>query len=136
MTLLTSILATIAAQSDTLAQLTDSVAQATSAATPASQEISVWSLCLKGGIIMIPLAVLSIISIYILIERYLAISAAAKEDNTFMQRIKDYIHDGEIESAIKLCRRTNTPYSRLIMKGISRIGRPMKIGRASCRERV
>ena len=125
MTLLTSILATIAAQSDTLAQLTDSVAQATSAATPTSQEISVWSLCLKGGIIMIPLAVLSIISIYILIERYLAISAAAKEDNTFMQRIKDYIHDGEIESAIKLCRRTNTPYSRLIMKGISRIGRPM-----------
>ena len=122
MTLLTSILATIAAQSDTLAQLTDSVAQATSAATPTSQEISVWSLCLKGGIIMIPLAVLSIISIYILIERYLAISAAAKEDNTFMQRIKDYIHDGEIESAIKLCRRTNTPYSRLIMKGISRIG--------------
>lgn len=65
------------------------------------------------------------ISIYILIERFLAIKSAAKEDNTFMKRIKDYIHDGEIESAMNLCKNTNTPYSRLIMKGISRIGRPM-----------
>ncbi|MEE0907729.1 MAG: MotA/TolQ/ExbB proton channel family protein, partial [Muribaculaceae bacterium] len=123
--MLSTIFAAIAAQSDTLAQVTDSIASTAAATTPADQELSVWSLCLKGGIIMIPLAILSIISIYILIERYLAITAAAKEDNTFMKRIKDYIHDGEIESAMKLCRRTDTPYSRLIMKGISRIGRPM-----------
>ncbi len=90
-----------------------------------TQELSVWELTLKGGIIMIPLAILSIISIYIFIERFLAISTAAKEDNTFMKRIKDYIHDGEIESAMNLCKKTDTPYSRLIMKGISRIGRPM-----------
>ena len=123
--MLSTIFAAIAAQSDTLAQVTDSIASTAAATTPADQELSVWSLCLKGGIIMIPLAILSIISIYILIERYLAITAAAKEDNTFMKRIKDYILDGEIESAMKLCRRTDTPYSRLIMKGISRIGRPM-----------
>ena len=42
-----------------------------------------------------------------------------------MQRIKDYIHEGEIESARNLCDRTATPYARLIDKGISRIGRPM-----------
>ena len=42
-----------------------------------------------------------------------------------MQRIKDYIHDGEIDSALNMCRRTNTPYARLIEKGITRIGRPM-----------
>ena len=41
-----------------------------------------------------------------------------------MQRIKDYIHDGEIESAQNLCRQTNSPYARMIAKGISRIGRP------------
>ena len=120
-----SILSTILAQSDTLAMAADSIAATAAATAPTDQELSIWSLCLKGGFIMIPLAVLSIVSIYILIERYLAISAAVREDHTFMQRIKDYIHDGEIESAMKLCRRTNTPYSRLIMKGISRIGRPM-----------
>lgn len=108
---------------DTLGALQQ--AAGTAAAATATQEMSVWELTLKGGIIMIPLAILSVISIYILIERFLAIKTAAKEDKTFMRRIKDYIHEGEIESAVNLCKKTDTPYSRLIMKGISRIGRPM-----------
>ena len=59
MSILNSILATIAAQSDTLAQAADSIAaNAAAGATPVDQELSVWSLCLKGGIIMIPLLVL------------------------------------------------------------------------------
>ena len=95
--------------------------------TPAAAEetLNVWSLCLKGGIIMIPLLILSLVSIYIFIERWLALRKAATEDATFMKKIKDYIHDGEIESATLLCRKTDTPYARLIQKGISRIGRPM-----------
>ena len=95
--------------------------------TPAAAEetLNVWSLCLKGGIIMIPLLILSLVSIYIFIERSLALRKAATEDATFMKKIKDYIHDGEIESATLLCRKTDTPYARLIQKGISRIGRPM-----------
>lgn len=95
--------------------------------TPAAAEetLNVWSLCLKGGIIMILLLILSLVSIYIFIERWLALRKAATEDATFMKKIKDYIHDGEIESATLLCRKTDTPYARLIQKGISRIGRPM-----------
>ncbi len=88
-------------------------------------ELSVWELCLKGGFIMIPLALLLIISIYIFIERWIVIRRAAREDSTFMQRIKDYIHDGEIESAKNLCKKNGSPYARLILKGITRIGRPM-----------
>lgn len=94
-------------------------------ATQAAAELSVWELCLKGGIIMIPLALLSLVSIYIFFERWAVLRKAAREDSTFMQRIKDYIHDGEIESAETLCKKTDTPYARLIQKGISRIGRPM-----------
>ncbi len=100
-------------------------AAASSAATASTPELSVWDLSLKGGIIMIPLLILSLVSIYIFIERWLVIRKAAAEDETFMKRIKDYIHDGEIESAEKLCKKTATPYARLIQKGISRIGRPM-----------
>ena len=74
---------------------------------------------------MIPLLLLSILAIYIFIERLVVIRKAAKNDNTFMERIKDYIHDGEIDTAMNLCKKTNTPYSRLIAKGISRLGRPM-----------
>ena len=91
----------------------------------AEQELSVWDLCLKGGFIMIPLLILSLVSIYIFVERYLALRKAAADDVTFMKRIKDYIHDCEVESAENLCKKTDTPYARLIGKGISRIGRPM-----------
>ena len=113
-------------EGDSLAMVTASLATAAVAETPVVEaELSMWELCLKGGIIMIPLLILSVISIYILVERFIAIRKAAQEDKTFMKRIKDYIHEGEIESAMNLCKKTNTPYSRLILKGITRIGRPM-----------
>ena len=103
------------------------VTTVTDIAAPAPvQELSVWDLALQGGWIMIPLAILSIISIYIFVERSIVIGRARRDDDTFMKRIKDYIHDGEIESARHLCATTDTPYARLISKGISRIGRPMQ----------
>ncbi|MDE6090507.1 MAG: MotA/TolQ/ExbB proton channel family protein [Duncaniella sp.] len=90
-----------------------------------AQELSVWDLTMRGGWIMIPLAILSLVCVYIFVERCLVIRRAQKEDNSFMDRIREYIHDGEIESARRLCSKTDTPYARLIGKGISRIGRPM-----------
>ena len=53
------------------------------------------------------------------------IRRAGKEDETFMNRIKDYIHEGKVDSALNLCRSTNTPSARMIEKGITRLGRPM-----------
>lgn len=88
-------------------------------------ELSVWKLCMEGGWIMIPLALLALVCIYIFIERAIVIRNASKTDDTFMKRIRDYIHEGEIESALNLCRSNGTPMGRLIAKGISRIGRPM-----------
>ena len=105
----------------------DTVAQAAVATHEVAEnaQLSVWDLCTRGGVIMIVLALLSVISIYIFVERCIVLRRAAREDKTFMQRIKDYIHEGEIDSARNLCDRTSTPYARLIDKGISRIGRPM-----------
>lgn len=93
--------------------------------TAPAAELKLWDLCLDGGWIMIVLALLLVVSIYVLIERAIVIKGASKEDSTFMNRIKDYIHSGEIENAKNLCNASNTPYARLIAKGISRIGRPM-----------
>jgi len=95
---------------------------------PVSETIAtmnIWDLALKGGWLMIPIALLLFIAIAILIERIFVIKKAGKEDSTFMNRIKDYIHEGKIDSAINVCRMTNTPISRMIEKGISRLGRPM-----------
>ena len=89
------------------------------------EELSIWNLCVEGGWIMIPIALLALVCIYILIERAIVIRKASRTDDTFMKRIRDYIHEGEIESALNLCRSNQTPMGRLIAKGISRIGRPM-----------
>ncbi|MDE7412595.1 MAG: MotA/TolQ/ExbB proton channel family protein [Muribaculaceae bacterium] len=89
------------------------------------QTLSFWSLVMDGGYIMIPLAILLIVTIYIFVERTIVISRANKDDRHFMDRIRDYVHEGDIESANKLCKKTDTPYSRLIQKGLTRIGRPM-----------
>ncbi len=89
------------------------------------QSINLIQLMFKGGWIMIPLGLLSVISVYIFLERYFALRRASSEDTGFMNRIKDYIHDGKIDSALALCRSNNHPISRMIEKGISRIGRPL-----------
>lgn len=89
------------------------------------QTLNFWSLVMDGGYIMIPLAILLIVTIYIFTERTIVISRASKDDRHFMDRIRDYVHEGDIESANNLCKKTNTPYSRLIQKGLTRIGRPM-----------
>ena len=88
-------------------------------------ELNMWDLSLKGGVIMIPLLILSILAIYIFIERAVVIRKAAREDRTFMDRIKDYIHEGDVDAALNPCKKTDTPYARLIEKGITRLGRPM-----------
>ena len=87
-------------------------------------KLSFWSLVTDGGYIMIPIAVLLIVSIYVFIERCIALHRAAKSDSSFMNRIRDYVMEGDLENAEKLCESTDTPVSRLILKGVTRIGRP------------
>lgn len=99
--------------------------QQTAAAEEMAAKMNAFDLALKGGWIMIVLLVLLLMTIYVLIERTLVINKAGREDNSFMNRIKDYIHDGKIDAALNLCRNTDTPSSRMVEKGISRLGRPM-----------
>lgn len=98
---------------------------APSAATTTPAEMNLWEMFQYGGPIMWVLVVMFAIAIYIFIERLVTLKESSKVDNTFMNRIKDYISDGKIDAAKKLCRDTNTPTSRMVEKGISRLGRPM-----------
>ncbi len=116
---------TINAAASYIADTTASIPPVLTPVVEEVPELSIWELCVEGGWIMIPLAILAVISIYIFIERAIVTFKASKFDDTFMKRIKDYIHEGEIESALNLCKSTRSPYARLIAKGISRIGRPM-----------
>ena len=87
-------------------------------------QMNVIDLAFKGGWIMIVLLILSLIAIYVFIQRLMMIRQAGKHDESFMSRIKDYIYDGKVESALNLCRSANSPTARMIGKGISRLGRP------------
>ncbi len=99
------------------------------AEVPVEKTLSILELTTSGGvggtIIMLSLLVLSIIAVYIFVERYITIKNAAKEDENFMNQIKDFIHDGKLEAARSLCKSTPTPISRMIEKGVNRIGKPL-----------
>lgn len=82
-------------------------------------------LAIKGGWIMIPILVLSVIAVYIFVERFFAIRKAGQFDSGLLEKIKGYITTGKIDAAIALCRSNPTPAARMMEKGISRIGRPL-----------
>ena len=91
--------------------------------------LSIFNLIMEGGlggqIIIGILFVLLAVTIYIYFERFFSIKSASKIDKNFMDQIKDYITNGKIESADALCKSKDTPISRLIGNGISRIGKPL-----------
>ena len=110
-------------QIDTLAAVEEQVA---AIEEPVQQSMNLWEMAQYGGWIMIILAILLCGACYIFIERLVVLKQATREDKSFMDRIRDYIHEGKIDSARNLCKQTDTPSAHMIEKGISRIGRPMQ----------
>ena len=104
----------------------DTLAQEMAVVEPVQESMNVWTMASYGGWIMIILAILLAWAIYVFVERLIVLHRATKEDKSFMDRIKDYIHEGKMDSALNLCHQTNTPSARMVEKGISRIGRPMQ----------
>lgn len=112
------------AQIDTMNMAQQAIADA-SAASEETLSIGFWDLFMGGGWLMWVLVALAAVMIFIFVERFIAIRRATRVDNNFMNRIRDYILEGNINAAIDLCRRTDSPVARMIEKGIERIGRPM-----------
>ena len=105
----------------TLLQTTEVVEQVTEAG-----QMSLWQLFNSGGWLMWVLLALGGVTVFIFVERFLAIRKASKGMNMgFMNRIRDAFSDGNIRAAVDMCRRSNTPIARMVEKGIERLGRPM-----------
>ena len=102
----------------------NNVAAATAAAP--QPELSLIDLLLRGGWVMIPILLLSIASIYIIAERYVAIKKASQNPESFMNQVKGLILRHDLQGALLLCGQTRTPIARMIEKGIKRIGQPLK----------
>lgn len=94
---------------------------------PHAEKLNIISLLFDRGSIWItiPLLIMSAFIIYIFVDRYLAINKAGKEDVNFMNNIRDFIHNNRLDSALALCKATNTPIARMVEKGLSRLGKPL-----------
>jgi biopolymer transport protein ExbB len=100
-------------------------AQAANTVAQPEQQISVIDLLSKGGVLMIPLALLLVVAIFVFIERLLYIRKASKIEENFMNIIRDNIVTGNVTAARSMAKNTNNPVARIIDKGIQRIGKPI-----------
>lgn len=107
------------------------VSETTEVVDTAAQSLSVWDLAVRGGWIMIPLAVLWVIAIYLFVERLLTINKANQDPDHFMAKVKELVLKGDITGAKMMCAQHQSPIARMIEKGISRIGSPLKTIEAS-----
>ncbi len=121
---ITSTVATAIVDTATAAQ--PAVTGIQTAAELPPNEISLFSMVAKGGVIMIPLAILLVMSIYVMVERLLTISKASKKNATLLASVKDMINSGNLANARNMCKSVNTPEAIMLEQGISRIGQSMQ----------
>lgn len=98
----------------------------TTSVGPSSNSISVFDLALQGGFMMVPILILSIAAIYLFFERLMIINKANQDPGQFMNRVRESVLKGDINGAKFLCAQQDSPIARMIQKGLSRIGSPLK----------
>lgn len=115
-----------AAIADTAAAIQSAVTGIQTATELPPNEISLFEMVAKGGVIMIPLAILLLMSLYVMVERFLTISKASKKNATLLASVKDMINSGNLANARNMCKSVNTPEAIMLEQGISRIGQSMQ----------
>ena len=109
----------------TMGAAADTLKQALPATTP-PPSMSILQLIVKGGPVMIPLLFLSILTVYLTVERSIILKRANRTDTgSLMDSVKEFVMAGKIDAAIAYCRKEDSPISRMIEKGIRRIGKPL-----------
>ena len=113
------------AVADTIHQAAAPITQA--AATHVEEKsISLYEMASKGGPILIPIAILSVLALFIFFERLFVILKFSKLDMNFMNQIRDYVNSGNVDAAKILCKNTTSPVARMIEKGLARLGKPIR----------
>jgi biopolymer transport protein ExbB len=98
---------------------------AAGAASTTEESLSIIDLAIKGGWVMIPIAILSLMAVSIIAERIITLKKADKDPERFIEKIKNLVSNGDIAGAINQCQQFDTPFSRMIEKGITKIGTPL-----------
>jgi biopolymer transport protein ExbB len=112
--------------SDTVQQVVQQVAQQIVAPKAAAEQLNLLQLILKGGWVMYPIFILSVMAFYIFFERYFTLRKANKDESSLILQVRELIKQGNLSSAVALCKQSNTPIGRMLQKGLLRIGKPIK----------
>jgi biopolymer transport protein ExbB len=107
-----------------LLQQVDTTA-ADSAQAAASQANSLLDILVLGGWVMVPLVLLSILTIYLFIERLITIRNASSNPDAITERVREYVRNGDVDGAITYCERKDVPITRILQQGLERLGRPI-----------
>lgn len=108
---------------DTSAAQTDSLA--TIGPAPTEESLSFLDLMVQGGWTMIPIAILSVLALFLVVERMRALNRAKGDPTRLTQTVRQYVEAGDLSGAIGFCSAQDTPASRIIQRGLERVGRPI-----------
>ncbi|HRO07817.1 MAG TPA: MotA/TolQ/ExbB proton channel family protein [Saprospiraceae bacterium] len=87
---------------------------------------SVLDVIAKGGIVMWPLLILSVISIYYIVERYLYIKKRSKIDSNLVKSVLDKVYNGQMDSASLICEQNSTSLGNVLKAGVDTLGKPIE----------
>jgi biopolymer transport protein ExbB len=104
---------------------TDTAAAHANAIANATPGLSLVDLILKGGWIMLPIFLLLVVSLYIIVERYLTIRSSGGDPESFMAGIRSLMVKGDLPGAKLFCAQNPSPLARMVEKGLRRIGLPI-----------
>lgn len=111
---------------DTTQALQDTATAVGEVLTKPTPELHFIDLLFMGGWVMVPLALLAFLALVIFVERYITIRKSTKDETNLIGQIRSYIHAGNLDGAMSLLKNNNSPLSRMLQKGLKRIGRPIK----------
>jgi biopolymer transport protein ExbB len=111
---------------DTAKHIADTVNHALNPTAAPQEELHFGDLLIKGGWVMVPLGILLVLALVIFFERYFTIRKASKDESSLMGQVKASIIAGKLDSAVAICKNSNSPLGRMLQKGLLRIGRPIK----------
>lgn len=111
---------------DTAARAVDTLNRAVQTVAAPHQELRFGDLLIKGGWVMVPIGILAVLGLIIFFERFFTIRKAGLNEASLMSQVKSNISAGKLDSAVAICRNSNSPLGRMLLKGLMRIGRPIK----------
>ncbi len=95
--------------------------QAVTVAEQITKEENYFSIVLKGGWILLPLFLMSIISIYVMIERWVEINRARNKNSGWLSHASEFIREGKIDKALYFCMETSNSSAKIAAAGLKEI---------------